>query len=303
MRRSFSLASLLLLTGLNPTASAASDDVVDYPSALQVDLVFPRNGTYSKPADGYFPIVFAMHNAKFSAALGPMLEFRVTQLKTEANGTETKVRSSLTGYGLGYADVRNFSSDAGPYYWNYPIPEMTMPAEGPYEITWKFYAHNCSETDLTKWQYSREYSPFERTVRLNIGADGKNPTDAATLVEDSCGEPDQSVVVQAVKQIKMESDERSGNKDLPEAEALRQCTVLETHEKTPKPEACGSLSEEAAKKVLAEMKDQAKDIHGPTSDLPGGTPSPSGAAQTGASGLMVLVPTLCLVATMVNLLA
>lgn len=304
MRRSSTLTSLLLLSSTHATAApaATSDDEVTYPSALQVDLVFPTNGTYSKPTENFFPFVFAMHNAKFSTALLPFIETRITKLKIEANGTETPFTSSNVGYGLGYPEVRNFSSDADPYYYTYPWAAVDTPGidvEGPYELKWRFYANNCSETNLSDWKTSRDYSAWDSTVRFTIGDGGKDPNDAATLVEDSCRMANQSVVVQAVKQVKMETDAFWANKESPNREALLQCTVLDTQEKTPKPEACGSLSEEAAKKVLAEMKEK---FEAPMPLPGGGTPSPSGAAQAGTSGIKVLVPTLCLVAMMVNLL-
>lgn len=301
MRRS-SLAPLLLLISTASAAPEPSNDTITYPTTVQVDLVFPRNGTYTKPkGEPFFPIVFAIHNAKFDTSLVPTINARLAKLETQANGTETPTGGGHTfGYALGFPEgARNLSSDAGPAYIGHPVKWEDM-EEGRYLFNWTFQAYNCSENDKQNWADSADYAPFQRSFVLTIdnGDEGENPVDAATLAEDSCKQANQTVVVQALKVIEMESEAPWSRQSM--MDKKRTCTVLETMGNTPEPEACGSLSEEKAKEVLADTKalyERIEDLN------KGGDGNPD--TESGASGFKALLHTLgglSLVAMMVNYL-
>jgi hypothetical protein len=61
---------LLLLSWVTWAASA---DSITLPTTIEIDLVFPRNQTYSI-IDPYFPVIFVIQNAARS------LEFRLPAL-------------------------------------------------------------------------------------------------------------------------------------------------------------------------------------------------------------------------------
>ncbi|KAK3389078.1 hypothetical protein B0T20DRAFT_425299 [Sordaria brevicollis] len=288
MRHS-SLAPLLLLASTASAAPEPSTDTITYPQTVQVDLVFPRNGTYTAPkGEPFFPFIFALHNAKFDTALVPTIDARLAKLETQANGTETPTGKGHTfGYAFGFPEgARNFSSDAGPAYAGHPVEWDDMP-EGRYLFTWSFKAFNCSEDDKENWAVSEKYAPFERSFVLTIdnGDEGKNPADAATLAEDSCKEANQTVVIRALKAIEMESEAPWSRQTM--MDKKRTCAVLDTMENTPEPEACGSLSEEKAKEVLADTKDLYERFEDFKNGGDGNLDDDSG-----ASGLKALLPTL-----------
>ncbi|KAL2130718.1 hypothetical protein VTI74DRAFT_6047 [Chaetomium olivicolor] len=105
--------------------------VVNAAGMLEIDVVFPRNNETYAPTK-YFPIVFALQNAKLAKHLQPEISsfFR--------NGSDLR---SVFGQGIHDLTYANYSSE--PYFvYSYE----TIDTEGPYELFTTAVWRSCNES-------------------------------------------------------------------------------------------------------------------------------------------------------------
>jgi hypothetical protein len=102
-----------------------------FPAAVEVDLIFPRNDTYSPTA--HMPIVFAIQNSRYAAPLD--LSFQYTIYR----GADLDDEIGFGAMILKYADF----SSSDPYFALDSVPYMNT-TEGIWSIMWTVYAANCS---------------------------------------------------------------------------------------------------------------------------------------------------------------
>lgn len=113
-------------------------------AAVEVDLVFPRNESYSPPAD-WFPIVFAVQNTS-SAELLNLHMFYDIRMNNDVNNQTTFTH-----------DFRwaNWSGSADPYFaYQYVRNLLTT---GPWSVAWELRWQSCDEEALANMQWSSGY--------------------------------------------------------------------------------------------------------------------------------------------------
>ena len=169
--------SVWRLLALLPCWSAAQLTV---PAAVEVDLIFPRNDTYSPTA--YMPIVFAIQNSRYAASLD--LAFRYTL--SNGSGPQTQFTRLMD---LEYADF----SSSDPYFAIDSVPYMKT--EGIWTFSWLSFSGNCSQTvvNVTSEQNVlgdgfqgshtvRGFAPIEFSIKNGA----KQPDLVAATADDTC---------------------------------------------------------------------------------------------------------------------
>jgi hypothetical protein len=115
--------ALILLACLGAVNAAAG--------VLEVDLVFPRNETYSPTL--IFPVIFAFQNSALAPFLNPTLLLDITGIDND--------RQTGALYDLRWA---NFSS-SDPYY---ELRVVDFTKEGRWQLTWELGWDSCTEDSL-----------------------------------------------------------------------------------------------------------------------------------------------------------
>jgi hypothetical protein len=173
------LATLLcaaVLHGARPAAAQNRSIIVEYPTKVEFNVVFPRNETYA-PAT-LFPIVFAVQNYP-AAAVSTML-FIDYRLSHYPSGKIVE-RSQVVLDHLDDLDPRSNTSAADPYYavvWTNLLSSTN--GSGQYALQWEFSHHNCSGDFPAA--YEADFGPASHGAYFElftVAADGKQPDVAA----------------------------------------------------------------------------------------------------------------------------
>ncbi|GIK06328.1 hypothetical protein Aspvir_001975 [Aspergillus viridinutans] len=108
--------------------------IVSTAHAVEVDLVFPRNETYS-PAE-WFPIVFAVQNPQSAELLNLRISYDIRKDTNRNNQT-------TLNHDLRWA---NWSSSADPYLAYQYVRDLNT--TGIWIVTWELYWQSCDEEAL-----------------------------------------------------------------------------------------------------------------------------------------------------------
>ncbi|KAL5337628.1 hypothetical protein BJX70DRAFT_368785 [Aspergillus crustosus] len=128
---------------LAATAAAA----ISYPAAVEIDVLFPRNETYSPDQIG-FPVVFAVQNAEASYDFGWLLSW---QLRPANEPDSIPIRGSAI------SDLNYFTGDDNEfrYYFGNNIAVVPAPAEfaslldpGQWRFDWTYGASPCTPLEI-----------------------------------------------------------------------------------------------------------------------------------------------------------
>ncbi|KAF2711897.1 hypothetical protein K504DRAFT_489677 [Pleomassaria siparia CBS 279.74] len=120
---------VVCVTAIGVAASKSS-------GVVEVDLVFPRNETYTPTP--FFPVVFAVQNSELAPALNPRIVFTIMNWND-------KRRTPLTQtYDLRWA---NFSS-SDPYFEYSALSRFKV--ESSWLLTWTVQWNGCTEDSLSR---------------------------------------------------------------------------------------------------------------------------------------------------------
>ena len=240
---------LFYLLAFLPCWSAAQ---LTFPVTVEVDLIFPRNNTYSPTA--HMPIVFAIQNSRYAVPLD--LSFQYTLF----NGSGVFNTPLVTYRELNLTSADFSSSD--PYFAIDSVPYMNT-TEGVWTFTWTSFSGNCSYTVINGthnqaalgagvWgtHVAQDSGPIEFTIKNGA----QQPDLVAATADDTCA--------------------NSGNFTFnvtgtlnvtypPLFNGRSSCAVLPTPLSTPPANPCGAkLNSSAASSILAAITSCA--VHQPT---------------------------------------
>jgi hypothetical protein len=226
--------SVWRLLALLPCWSAAQLTV---PAAVEIDLIFPRNGTYSPTA--YMPIVFAIQNSRYAASLD--LTFRYTL--RNGTGPQTEFTRLMD---LEYADF----SSRDPYFAIDSVPYMNT--EGTWTFNWLSFSGHCAQTvvNVTSeqnvlgdgFQQNQTFLGFA-TIEFSIKNGAKAPDLIAATADDTCASSE-NFTFSVTKILDVpKSDIWDGRKS---------CAVLPTPYSRPSANPCGAkLNSSVASSISA----------------------------------------------------
>ncbi|KAE9376389.1 hypothetical protein N431DRAFT_367431 [Stipitochalara longipes BDJ] len=103
-----------------------------FPATVEIDLLFPRNTTYSPSI--LFPLIFAFQNAPLAPSLDPGFDLQLWDI-TASNGLNTTSYSPSLDLSL-----TNFSLTDPTYVYTF----LTNLKPANYRLVWDFGASNCS---------------------------------------------------------------------------------------------------------------------------------------------------------------
>ncbi|KAI0385410.1 hypothetical protein F5Y04DRAFT_245781 [Hypomontagnella monticulosa] len=128
------LTSWYILALASPSWFAAQ--AIDFPTSVEVNLIFPRNDTYAPTQ--FMPIVFSIQNSKLAAALDLNVVYYLFQHDTEDNPQFT-----------GFKNLNNvdFSNASDPYF-VLGSTDILNTAEATWSLVWTLASGNCSYSTL-----------------------------------------------------------------------------------------------------------------------------------------------------------
>ncbi|RDW70661.1 uncharacterized protein DSM5745_08172 [Aspergillus mulundensis] len=247
-------------------------------SVVEVDLVFPRNETYS-PTEA-FPIVWAIQNSAKAQLLNPRVTYRINRW---ANSGEA---FNNTGP-IAVYEANLSSSD--PYLF-YQFHEALTP--GQWWLTWQLHYQSCDVEALT------DHSPFGDdgvlthtsgwsrmfTISNSTSAPDKEVDLVAATADTSCPD-DLNAVVINVTDTTMQSPPNLNWADRDTC-AVTTNSNSGTPVHTPNP--CGvSISPEMAASISANLTDRRCRAMDAPDDCPGNAAQPL--MVLGVSGLLVTI--------------
>jgi hypothetical protein len=131
---------------------AWSEHLVDAkdPGVVEVDLVFPRNDTYTFSES--MPVVFAVQNPYLADFLQFRLSYEIwnSSIYPGRNGLP-EVAATL--------DLQNVSlSSENPYFAHHSLPGLSerrdFPRDGQWILVWSLWWANCSDATTQTWAWS-----------------------------------------------------------------------------------------------------------------------------------------------------
>ncbi|KNG83666.1 hypothetical protein ANOM_007322 [Aspergillus nomiae NRRL 13137] len=142
------------------------------PGVAEVDLIFPRNGSY--PPSTLTPIIFAIQNPSLLSSVHPRIRYYIDQVNV--NSSE---KVSYSG-SIELEKVNFTGSDPSFLYWS----TSKFDIEGTFEIIWALDMYNCSRepesTDFTL-VYLGGHGGSQSFFSIK---NGTSPPDFVALTED-----------------------------------------------------------------------------------------------------------------------
>ena len=127
----------LLLLAAGACCSAAQ---LTFPSTVEFDLIFPRNGTFSPTAR--MPIVFAIQNSQYAVPLDVSFSYAILKQTVNDEGEpDSELINGNSVIDLTHADIT--SSGDAYFAIDSLIKNIT---EGNYTMLWTLMSTNCSHT-------------------------------------------------------------------------------------------------------------------------------------------------------------
>ncbi|KAK4213189.1 hypothetical protein QBC37DRAFT_483239 [Rhypophila decipiens] len=160
---------------------------VIFPGTLEVDLVFPRNDTYS-PAP-FFPFVFAIQNPRLAASLVFSIDFVLFSVETTDG---SKSSEAITGK----VKLPNYNHSTSEPYFTYLFTEQLNTIEGTWSLAWSVGSANCSDPPPF-WDgifHPVTFRNSDKALRFTTKKGAKLPDLVAAMDQDTCGANTQSHV-------------------------------------------------------------------------------------------------------------
>jgi hypothetical protein len=225
-----------LLTAFLPCLSAAQ---LTFPATLEVDLIFPRNDTYAPTT--LMPIVFAIQNSHYAAALDVKFDWTVWQ----GSGYNTKFIASREVV-LKNADF----SSSDPFFAIDSIPINTT--EGVWWFTWTSATGNCSDffelnSDLITPNISLTFQNLvDPDPLIFTTKNGTQQPDLVAATADGTCNNTESFTYNVTRILNFTST--------PRYDGRSSCAVLESSLPAPDPNPCGvTLNASVASSISAAL--------------------------------------------------
>ncbi|KAK0655012.1 hypothetical protein B0T16DRAFT_3144 [Cercophora newfieldiana] len=153
--------------------------LVTFPGTLEVDLIFPRNVTYS-PAQ-FFPFIFAIQNPLLAIPLDLSIRYALFSFGTTDGSNASNISID------GDIDLQNDKISSWDPYLAYPAFDFTTKlsiTQGTWLLTWTASSGNCSanpESGRTDQSYlNRDAHVWFTTKKGALPVDLVAATDAGT---------------------------------------------------------------------------------------------------------------------------
>ena len=181
--RFFTFALLVL-----HSITATGNDTQDVNSGIfEVDLIFPRNETYS-PQE-LMPIVFALQNPSLASTLGATIYWGLRE------GNNWSAPGSITGEGFELFTLNSTSS--GPHLATSFVNTLAYP-DGAWTFAWTLQVTNCSQAERSNCLHSESqncslaYNPnqvisMNNAIVFNVSQSGQALSLEAATSSDTCG--------------------------------------------------------------------------------------------------------------------
>ncbi|KAM7211386.1 hypothetical protein V8F06_013237 [Rhypophila decipiens] len=209
---------------------AALAQQVTFPSTVEVDLVFPRNDTYSP--EPFFPLVFAIQNP---GLIGPLL-FAIPYVIWSSNFSD-----AISG--VIYVGDNVSSSDT---YFPYRFTSELRETEDTWYLKWEVASGNCSESTMLELGGSTNVSfPQYRgkTLGFTTKKGAKLPDLVAATDQDTCAANMESLTYNV-----------TGTLATPHPfsyDGRNSCAVLSSTSPSPVPNPCGANFNASAASSIA----------------------------------------------------
>ncbi|GKZ37252.1 hypothetical protein AbraIFM66950_008709 [Aspergillus brasiliensis] len=163
------------------------DDSADVaPGIFEVDLIFPRNETYTPQA--LMPIVFALQNPSLASPLEATIYWGLRE------GNNWSAPGSITDAGFELFTLNATSS--GPHFVTSFVNTLAYP-DGPWTFTWTLQITNCSLAETASCLGSESancslaYNPnkaitVNNAILFNVSQSGQAPNLQAASSSDMC---------------------------------------------------------------------------------------------------------------------
>ncbi|BCS02747.1 uncharacterized protein AKAW2_61011S [Aspergillus luchuensis] len=183
-RRRFLAWAVLVLNSI----IAMGDGTPDIsPGIFEVDLIFPRNETYTPQA--LMPIVFALQNPSLASTLGATIYWGLRE------GNNWSAPGSITDGGFELFTLNSTSS--GPHLATSFVNTLAYP-DGSWTFVWTLEVTNCSQAERPDCLQSESqncsltYNPnkvisLNNAIVFNVSQSGQTPSLEAATSSDMCG--------------------------------------------------------------------------------------------------------------------
>ena len=166
------MASLMTAGDATASTTAAAAATLT-PSIFEVDLLFPRNETYTPQA--LMPIVFAMQNPTLASPLGALIFWELWE------GNNRSSPGAVNG-GL-ELNLDNLSFSDPLFVTRFP---NTLPyPDGSWTLTWSLQVTNC--TAPPKQSNDTDAIQLSSTTVFTVSSSGQAPDLVAATSADMCG--------------------------------------------------------------------------------------------------------------------
>lgn len=155
------MKSILAITTAVLAAAHLPLALAKYPANVEIDLVFPQNGTYNIGAD--FPVVFAIQNADPFITWKPYFSWEV-RAANDTTGEAAESRSMSLSRGLPSDIVHNMWWAAGS------AGKSTKMAPGQYTLSWNLSIIACEQNGRLKFSKSKVF--LNGTMKFATVTDG-----------------------------------------------------------------------------------------------------------------------------------
>ncbi|KAM7189328.1 hypothetical protein V8F33_010107 [Rhypophila sp. PSN 637] len=160
---------------------------VTFPRTLEVDLVFPRNDTYS-PAP-FFPFVVAIQNPSLAASLVFSIVFVLFSVETTYG---SKSSEAITGE----VKLPNYNHSSSEPYFTYLFTEQLNTIGGTWSLAWSVGSASCSDRPPF-WDgifHPVTFRNSDKALSFTTKKGAKLPDLVAATDQDTCGANTQSHV-------------------------------------------------------------------------------------------------------------
>jgi hypothetical protein len=160
-------------TSTTTTSATAAVSAIPTPGTFEVDLLFPRNSTYTPQAQ--MPIVFAVQNPTLASQLEALLYWQLWE------GNNWSSPGSVTNgvMELGLVDDPPLSDP----FWSYRFANTIAYPDGFWTLSWDLVISNCSQP----LNESRKSLTQRNTTIFTISSSGQAPDLVAATSADMCG--------------------------------------------------------------------------------------------------------------------
>ncbi len=155
------------------TSATVAVSAIPTPGTFEVDLLFPRNSTYTPQA--LMPIVFALQNPTLASQLEASLNWQLWE------GNNRSSPGSVTD-GLMELSLTNDLSSSEPFLFYRFVNTIAYP-DGSWTLSWDLLINNCSQPPGS----SKSILTQSNTAVFTTSSSGQAPDLMAATSADMCG--------------------------------------------------------------------------------------------------------------------